>query len=93
MRSTWGPFRQLYSRLRLLIPVPRQPWLAEALDGNLVSIVPIVVQRQHVTRDLAKAIQRIGALRVVCCPREPVLRFGLRLDLPDRVADSRDELS
>ena len=76
------PFRQLYSWLRLLIPVTRQPRLAEALRGNFVSIVPVVVQRQRFTRELPKTIQRIGALGVICCPREPVFQFGLRLDLP-----------
>ena len=55
--------------LRLVIPVARQPRLAEARHGNFVSIVPVVVQRQHATPDLAKAIQRIGALdvRVIQC--------------------------
>jgi hypothetical protein len=49
---------------------------------HFVSIVSVVVQRQRFTRELAKAIQRIGALGVICCPREPVFKFGLRLDLP-----------
>ena len=53
MQSTSAAFRQLYSPLRLLIPVARHPRLAEALHGNVVSIVPVVVQRQHFTRELA----------------------------------------
>ena len=76
------PFRQLYSWLRLLIPVSHQPRLAEALRGHFVSIVSVVVQRQHFTRELPKTIQRVGALGVICCPREPVFQFGLRLDFP-----------
>ena len=76
------PFRQLYSGLRLFIPVAGQPRLAEALRGHFVSIVPVVIQCQRFTRELSKAIQRIGALGVTYCPREPVIQFGLRLDLP-----------